>query len=272
MRNQRLAGAFLALVAVMLAVTGMAAADRLPNSTPESVGITSDTHIECVGTVITSSSLSAQVSTSDLNPPLGDSDAMSTTGYNENTMAVDGEVSYTSHFGYDSANKIADKNNLETQRIIGFDASKGSGMGRMTSTESVLIDNVGMPADAGSTMLCPFGSSSGGYSPAFCSIATAGSSLDITKGSVATQGSVRSVAATGDVPAALAYSISLRGLNDGEPAEGSVSAYIKVHAQDARSDSLLKSSDIQFEEMSSASGLITTFQKSMTYQSGMRRI
>ncbi|MDD1720257.1 MAG: hypothetical protein LUQ25_09375 [Methanoregulaceae archaeon] len=272
MKHTNFACTVLALLAVMLAVTGIAAADRAVNATAETAGITSDTHIECIGTVMTSSSLSGQIGTGDLNPPLGDAEAIGTVGYNERTMAVDGETSYTAHMGFDSSNKIADKNNFESQRIIAFDGSKGSGMGRMTSSESVMIDMVGKAADTASTLLCPFGADSSEYSPAFCSVVKAGSDLDLYVGSVATQSSARVISATGDVPVALGYSINLRGLNDGEPADGSAKAYMRAHIQDARGNSTDKSSDIQYEEESSASGKIYVFSKDMGYNSGMRRV
>jgi hypothetical protein len=53
---------------------------------------------------------------------------------------------------------------------------------------------------------------------------------------------------------------------------GSVSAYLKVHVQEARNTTPTKSEDLAYSETSTANGLISHFGKSMSYQSGMNLI
>ena len=61
---------------------------------------------------------------------------------------------------------------------------------------------------------------------------------------------------------------------------GSASAYLKVHVQEARNSTnaaftewdRAKSEDLAYSETSSASGLISSFGKSMSYQSGFNLI
>jgi hypothetical protein len=257
---------------VCLALCGPAAADRPVNQTPETQGIVTSTSIECVGTVTNTASLTWTVSTGAVNSaPLGEQGATATTSYSENTMAVDGYVRYVRDFGVDTSNQVANTNNVESTRIIEFDAAAdGNPVGRMISSEDILIDTAGNPASTAENMICPFGSSSSSSIPAFCNIVQAGSDMDVTSVSVATEASSRTVAASADIPVALSYHIKATGLA-GNPAEGSISAYIRSHIMEGRGDSLNKAGDLIYKEQSTASGEITLFDKLMEYQSGMRR-
>ncbi len=258
---------------VCLAICGPVAADRPVNQTPETQGIVTSTAIECVGTVTNTASMVWTVSTEAVNgAPLSESEAIATTSYSENTMAVDGYVRYVKEFGVDTSNQVANTNNVESSRIIEFDAAAdGNPMGRMISSEDILIDTAGNPASTAANMICPFGSSSSSSIPAFCNIVQAGSDMDVTSVSVATQASSRTVAASADIPVALSYHIKATGLG-GNPAEGSISAYIRSHIMEGRGDTTDKSGDLSFEERTTASGEITLFDKLMEYQSGMRRV
>jgi hypothetical protein len=258
---------------VCLAICGPVAADRPVNQTPETQGFVTSTAIECVGTVTNTASLTWTVSTEAVNgAPLSESEAIATTSYNENTMATNGYVSYVKEFSADTSNQVANTNNVQSSRIIEFDAAAdGNPMGRMISSEDILIDTAGNPASTAANMICPFGSSSSSSIPAFCNIIQAGSDMDVTSVSVATEASSRTVAASADIPVALSYHIKATGLG-GNPAEGSISAYIRSHIMEGRGGTADKAEDMSFEEKSSASGEITLFDKLMEYQSGMRRV
>jgi len=91
--------------------------------------------------------------------------------------------------------------------------------------------------------------------------------------SLSTQASSRTIMASADIPVALAYSINAHGVNTANgtiPGQGLVSAYMKIHLQGGRGDSLTKSSDLSSEDKSSANGIINAFTKNMGYQSGAR--
>jgi hypothetical protein len=235
------------------------------NQTPEIQGITTSTQIDCVGTVTNTASLGWTSGTGSTSPPLADSQAVQTTSYSENTMAVSGHTVYQKDFSVNTGNANLDQSNVQSSRIITFEGIDG---GRMTSDESLLIDTVSMPVSTTGSMLCPFGSADGDAIPASCNIVTAGSSVDATSVSLVTKAAGRTITATADVPASLSYSINVHGVTADVPAVGSVSAYMKAHLQGARGDSLTKSSDFQYDDTSTASGLINGFSKAVSYQGG----
>ena len=239
------------------------------NQTPEIQGITTSTSIDVVGSASNSVSLAWTSGTGSVAPPLTGSDSVQTTSYSEDTMAVSGHLVYQKDFSVNTGNQILDQSNVKSSRIITFEGING---GRMTSDESILIDTVGMPSSSAGSLLCPFGASSIDTLPAYCNIITAGSKIDATTLSVATQASSRTVAASADIPASLSYNINVHGLataNGIVPSDGSVEAYMRIHNQGGRGDSLVKTSDLQYEDTSKASGLISSFVKSMGYQGGV---
>ncbi len=273
MRKTRIFGVVICALALAVAFSGMAIADRPVNQTPETQGISVSTQIDCIGTVTSTSSLAWTISSGGTGLPLGDQEVRATTGYNEDTNAVNGHTVYSKQFGVDTANKIADQNNVQSDRLITFEQIPGTG-GRMTSSEDIMIDTVGNPTSTAGAMLCPFGPSASDTIPAFCNIVQSGSAVDLTFGSVATQASSRTVAATADIPVALAYHINVQGIatqNGTIPAQGSAQAFLKMHLMEGRGDSTDKAEDFIYQEMSSASGLINSFDKAMQYNSGMRR-
>jgi len=282
--------------AIALAFAGCAAADIPVNATPETAGITVTTNIQCQGTVLASDSLTMQQSSDALDaPPLksaigsdgtltgSDGEVQYTAGYDENTMAVEGTTSYTKTTAIDTANQIADKNNIETNKIVTFIASDE--LGRMTSSEDILVDGAGASTASGDKMLCPFGTQASGTFPPFCNIIESGSSVDVSLGSLSTSASERFISATADVPVAQAYSISLKGIttsNGTVDAIGSASAFMKAHFQDGRvlntstdegnSYSPVKAEDVSYDNSVSASGIISAFSQAYSYQDGVSRV
>jgi hypothetical protein len=131
-----------------------------------------------------------------------------------------------------------------------------------------------------------------GIIPAFCNIEQAGSAFDTTLTSTVTSADTRFVGTDATIPIVLNYNINSEGItagNQSSPMIGSVSAYLKVHDQEARNESTIngylvpeislfpysyldgsnpqKSEDLDYSEMSTASGLISKFSKSMSYSS-----
>jgi len=291
-----------AIVAIaMLAFVGSVVADIPVNATPETKGITVTTNINAQGTVTASDSLTWQQSSDALNaPPLlgaqinpansaaaaGAGEVQYTAGYTENTLAVQGVTSYTKTTAIDTANKIADKNNIAANKIVTFIAANEQG--RMTSSEDILVDGAGNTTTSGDKILCPFGNQPSGFFPPFCNIVMSGSKVDVSLASVSTSASERFVAATADVPVAQAYSISLKGVTSSEgtaDAIGSASAFMNAHLQDGRlvprtADdagaitgwAAVKSEDVSYSNSVSASGIIKAFGQAYSYQSGIRRV
>ena len=70
--------------------------------------------------------------------------------------------------------------------------------------------------------------------------------------------------ATADVPVALTYSINAHGVNTANgiiPAQGLVSAYMRVHLQGGSGNTTTKASDLTYEDKSSANGIINVLYK-----------
>ena len=191
-------------------------------------------------------------------------------GYNEQTVAVSGKTTYIKSMALSTANKISGESNIKSTKSIQF---TGTDSGRITSSEDLFVDGSGTWSRTGDSILCPFGTQNSEFIPAFCNIAQAGSSIDVNLVSMTTAVDSRFISADSAVPVALNYDIRAGGINTGNgysPATGSVSAFIKVHTQEARGNITKKSEDLSYSETSSANGLIQQFTKKMNYQSGAR--
>jgi hypothetical protein len=224
---------------------------------------------------------------SSLTPPLNDQEVQYTTGYNDQLMAVSGQSVFSKTTAVSTANRIADQSNIKADTSLQFIAID---TGRATRTEDLLLDGAAQATNTSGQILCPFASSVSSVIPAYCNIEQAGSSVDTTLTSVVTHADDRFVGTDSTFPVVLNYQINAQGitLSDGtsSPMIGSVSASLKVHVQEARNASYvqsllitqlntvapLKSEDLVYSESSSASGLITKFSKSMSYQSGFNLI
>jgi hypothetical protein len=210
-----------------------------------------------------------------------------TTGYNDQYSGVDGVQTFAKSIAVSTGNKIADQSNIKADTSLQFIAID---TGRATRTEDLLLDGASQATSTSAAILCPFATSVSPVIPAYCNIEQAGSSMDTTLTSVVTHADDRFVGTDSTFPVVLNYQINAQGitLSDGtsSPMIGSVSAYLKVHVQEARNASYvqsdlatqlntltpLKSEDLVYSETSSASGLITKFGKSMSYQSGFNLI
>lgn len=228
---------------------------------------------------------------SPLTPPLEDQEVQYTTGYNDQLMAVSGQSTLAKTMAVSTGNRIADQNNIRADTSLQFIAID---TGRATRTEDLLLDGAAQASNTSSAILCPFATSVSSVIPAYCNIEQAGSSIDTTLTSVVTHADDRFVGTDSTFPVVLNYNINAQGitLSDGtsSPMIGSVSAYLKVHVQEARNQTTTvynfptdqpltttgspqqKSEDLVYSETSSASGLISHFSKSMSYQSGFNLI
>jgi hypothetical protein len=106
-------------------------------------------------------------------------------------------------------------------------------------------------------------------------IVKAGSSIDATLTSVSTHLGTSNVGDQ-DSPLSLNYDISAKGmtLSDGTtvPMTGSVTAYVRVYTMGGRDSSGQINQDLTYSEVSTASGLINSFQKSIAYRSGGNQV
>ena len=221
---------------------------------------------------------------SSTNPPLQDQEIQYTTGYTDQLTAVSGQSIFAKSMAVSTGNKVADQSNIRADTGFQFIAID---TGRATRNEDLLLDGVAQASNTSGAILCPFATSTSSLIPAYCNIEQAGSSFDTSLVSVVTHADNRFVGADATFPVIINYNIDAQGItakNQSSPMIGSVSAYLSVRVQEARNASSqplliegftqyntlppMKSEDLIYSEASSASGLITKFDKSMSYQSG----
>ncbi|MCX6694204.1 MAG: hypothetical protein NT074_06625 [Methanomicrobiales archaeon] len=290
MKTSGIIGVAVALV-VLIALTGCAMADRNVCATPETQAITTSETVVVTGTMTSTEALTWTVASDSAintvyktglapNPFVGQN-SQYTTGYSEETKAIDGSTTFVKTFSVDTANKVLNQQNVKAYRQIQY-VSAGNGA-RMTSAETLFVDGVADPALWANTMLCPFAATQPNDNPPYCNIVTAGSNMDVTQVNVVTNANDRFVNGNGDYPVTLHYDISAKGftLEDGTtvPAMGGVSAFVRAHIMEGREASInpvngqiLKAADLTYSELTTASGLIYNFNKVIDYQSGVRRV
>lgn len=217
----------------------------------------------------------------------GEGQVQYTNIYTEKTTAISGYTNYIKSSSLSTANKFVSQDNYQTSKQIVFLGDPG---GKMVSTESLLVDGAGSFSPLANSLLCPFAQTiPPTIFPQFCNIVQMGSSVDTTSASLTTQASDRIVSSTGDTPIQADYHINMIGISG--PATGSVISYIKTHKQEGRMEYVTnelypdqqylnpiyvyragKAQDLIYSETSSTTGLISTFDKSMQYQSGKNLI
>ncbi len=220
------------------------------------------------------------------DPPLYDKEVRYTTVYDANIVAQAGHTSLVKNMNIDTRNKGVGQSNVNARTALTYIATADGG--NAVGSENLLIDGVGMPTNASDRMLCPFSSQPIDVIPAYCNIVQAGSTYDLTVGSVTTNANNRFVGTDATNPVVLNYDINVRpyGTYQGQiPASGSSMAYIKAHIQESRglNSTLivpvegtavpgtgipLKVEDLTYNEQSGAQGTITSFSKVIAYQSG----
>lgn len=195
-----------------------------------------------------------------------------TTGYNDQYSGISGQQTFAKSMAVSTANKIADQSNIKANTNIQFIAID---TGRATRTEDLLLDGAANTTATSTAILCPFATATSEVIPPYCNIVQAGSAFDTTLTSTVTSADTRFVGADSTFPVVLNYNINAQGITLGSqssPMIGSASAFLKVHIQESRDNTTTKSEDLVYSETSSASGLISKFSKSMSYQSGFNLI
>jgi hypothetical protein len=217
--------------------------------------------------------------------PIPQGEIQYSAGYNEDLTSVSGNLLYQKTMSIDTANKSAGEENIVADRLVTFIGGDGS---RMTTSENILLDGAGAQTVGANQVLCPFASATNPFFPPFCNIVASGSSADISTGSISTSAGVRFISASADVPVTETYHINVKGVagSGGDIlAKGTVSAYIKANLQEGTEQQVprwfttdpigfipVKSEDLSYSEISTASGSIHGFTKDIQYQSGIRLV
>jgi hypothetical protein len=259
---------------LLIGLCGSATGARSIPASNETAQITFTTTAAAIGNIMGHTEIVFVQGNGNLtdNPPLeANGEGQSTISYLEDTMAVNGAVSYTSYTDLDTADKTGTGDNFYTERVIEYSANgDGQTGGRMLSGESILVEVVATGTVDGASM-CPWGAGQDQVLPATCDIVVAGSSMDVTEASVTSQSSARTTSSSIDTPVELAYSADIRGINQtpgdmNEGALGSATIYVDAHLQEGLGNETAKGTDVTYSDVSSASGLFD-LAKDITYTS-----
>jgi len=285
-------------------------------ATFETQGVRSSLTVSNIGSFSESKVMSLQISTGPLDSTLDEMGAMDylgdgqyivfkgvpiisdvfgstgeieyTTSYSESTSATGGYTEYSGQLTVDTANKVLGTSNVQAHRNIQYMTDDGNN--QLSSSEKITLDGAGKLNLAEDMILCPFGPAKSEYFPEFCNIVQSGSDFLITGGSVVADANERFIQATADFPVEENYNIRMIGL-DNLPAAGSISSFMKMHAQEGAVDVLFadvplgddtmgvydiitksQAADVTYQQNLAASGLINEFNSNMQYQSGPLRI
>nr|WP_319538962.1 hypothetical protein [uncultured Methanospirillum sp.] len=275
--------AIVALVA-LVAVTGFAAADRLPNATPENQVFSIDTVIDATGAVDDKTTMSWVIAGPGAIPTgiLKSGQVIADVTFKDAILTNGGKLAENKNFDFSSKNMGSGLYNIEQQKVLTYASTEGA---HLVGEEEYTLSVAGNYANAADNIRCVFSTNHGAVLPAFCNIVSAKSSLvNVNSAQVSTKGQIRAVAETGDVPAGLNYQIAVTpDANSGSGfAEGTVSTVFAgsiMEARDGGDANYALSSGATWNKTSATNtwkdsttvtGGIKTMQKAFTYQSGFR--
>ncbi|HWQ67461.1 MAG TPA: hypothetical protein VN372_11405 [Methanospirillum sp.] len=227
--------AIVALVA-LIAVSGFAAADRLPNETPENQIFSIDTVIDVTGSVDDATTLAWVIASPGAIPTgiLGMGQSVSDVTYKDAILTNGGKLSENKNFDFDSQNKGKGLYNIESTKVLTYASTEGA---HLTGEEYLLLDVAGNFSTAKDSIRCVFASTPNQYLPAFCNAVSAKSSLiNVNSAQISTKAQIRAVAKTSDSPAELNYQIAVTpDSNSGSGfAEGTVKTEFAGSIMEAR--------------------------------------
>ncbi|PWR69936.1 hypothetical protein [Methanospirillum lacunae] len=272
--------AIVALVA-LVAVTGFAAADRLPNATPENQVFSIDTVIDATGAVDDKSTMSWVIANPGKIPTgiLGAGQTISDVTYKDAILTNGGKLAENKNFDFNSKSQSSGLYNIESQKVLTYASTEGA---HLVGEEEYTLSVAGNFASADNNIRCVFSTLNGSMLPAFCNIVSAKSSLvNVNSAQVSTKGQIRATADTADVPAGLNYQIAVTpDANSGSGfAEGTVKTVFAGSIMEARDSNYdngagatwnKTSATNSWKDNTEVTGGIKTLQKAFTYQSGFK--
>jgi len=269
---------FAALVALvaLVAVSGFAAADRLPNETPENQIFTIDTVIDVTGAVDDKTTMSWVIASPGSIPTgiLGAKQVIADVTFRDSILTNGGKLAENKNFAFDSKNKGLGLYNIEAEKVLTYASTEGA---HLVGEEEYTLSVAGNFADTADNIRCVFSTDRTPGLPAFCNIVSAKSSLvNINSAQVSTKGQIRAVAKTAETPAELNYRIAVTpDANSGSGfAEGTVTTTFAGAIMEARDwgtdddDWNQTSAENSWKDHTEVTGGIKNFQKALAYQSG----
>ena len=246
-------------VLVFTAITGPAMAARAVAAGNENSHITTTTSASVIGIFQSQSDLVLQQGTG--------SGQVNTIAYSENTIAMNGATNYTKTTQINTGNVVNGQENLQTDRIITFEAGDG---GRMISDENVLVQTIAAE-DTSSTGCCPWGATTDATLPAEIETVQAGSKLDVTEVSASSSSGVRAIVDSPGTTVSLDYSIDAHGINQtagtsDNPAIGSATVYVDGNIQASTGNGTQAGTSMEYHDVTSVDGLFD-MSKEVSYTS-----
>jgi hypothetical protein len=192
--------------------------------------------------------------------------------YAEKTVATSGSIEYDQTVSLDTSSQTAPQNNLETTRSIDYaNTGDGDAVGRMYSTETVVVTEAATAAGTEGELCCPFpGATEDNILPATCLIAETGSEVDLREGSVDSESTARTVSANVGETVEMTYSVDVEGSGQtgNETAVGTAMVYVDViDKEGGGADGTNQSTDMSYEESVSVRGLVELSMRT-GYESG----
>jgi len=243
---------------ILIAVSGSALAARPVSGGSETSVITVKTAAKVDGNFQAQTDLALQQSSGGQT---------STVAYSENTIGINGVTDYTKNTNIDTGDVVTGRDNVQTDRVITFNASDG---GRMVSDENVLVQTVGTDTTS-ATSCCPWGTTTNETLPAECETVQAGSKMDVSEVSASSSGDVRAISDSPGTTVSLDYSIDAHGINQtpgslDNAAVGSATAYVDGNIKASDGDASQVGTNMEYHDVTSVDGLFD-LSKDVSYSS-----
>ncbi len=257
---------------------------RLSNQTPENQVFSIDSVIDATGLVDEKTTQSWVLVSPGAIPTgiLGSRQTVSDVFYQDAILTNGGKLAENKNFDFNSKDQKEGLYNLESQKVLTYASTEGA---HMVGEEEYTLSIAGNYTTTDGNIRCVF-AGRGTYMPTFCNIVLAKASLvNINSAQVSSKGKIRTVTETFDVPSALNYQIGVSpDKNSGSnPAEGTVKTVFAgsiMEARDAGGANYARDGSDgnpatwnrtgatnTWKDGSSATGLIRTFQKGLSYSS-----
>ncbi len=263
------------VIVSLIALSGFASADRLPNQTPENQQFIIDSVINVTGAVDDATSLSWVIATPGSIPEgiLDVEQAIADVTYRDTILTNGGKISENQNFDFHSGDQSNGLYTIEAQKVLTYTSTEGA---HMVGEEEYTLSVSGNYAGIEDTIRCVFAESETSVLPAFCNIVSAKSNLvNVNSAQISSKGQIRSVAETADVAAEMNYQIAVTpDANSGSGfAEGTVKTAFAgsiLEARDADEENWNKTAaENSWKDTTEVTGGIKNLQKAFAYHSGV---
>ena len=269
-------------IALTLLGIGIATADPGIPKVNEVQGLATSTTVIAAGNFNAASSIDLVISrivpVTDIPGPVWNGSAPGETVYQsvytEDTQNAEvGYISYDKDLDVSTANKVSGQYNIQAVKQItylGVDASS------VITNDYLLLDGAGWGGSAGERIICPFAC---GWYPAFCNRIETGSNMNLKVANLNTEMGDRFIMKSADPGVAVYNNVGVSSYATNLTSKGSASAYIRGSIKEGgrMTDQEIGPfvgmsihdlyETVTFSDSTAISGDISTFSKTMNYNS-----